>query len=185
MYDRQVRQRVNEYLDILGMSDDEAEDMLPAPLAIRIAPDVNRARIRDARARTEADVVMAAKRNVLHYQSAQPLLFFGDARAAGQEEEDDNRAEAIMTLANPLLWWRKHGDDYLYVSLLVRWVLCVQATSAPTERLFSRAGITIKKDRANLKPDNTEEVVFCHVNWELVQQYNAEKRRRTMDNNED
>jgi hypothetical protein len=59
MYDRQVRQRVNEYLDILGMSDDEAEDILPAPLGILLAPDVNRARIQDARARTEEEVVMA------------------------------------------------------------------------------------------------------------------------------
>ena len=52
---------------------------------------------------------------------------------------------------------------------IARKVLCVPATSAPVERLFSHAGLTIANDRARLLvPDMAEDLVFLHDAWELM-----------------
>ena len=44
-------------------------------------------------------------------------------------------------------------------------ILCIPATSAPVERLFSTAGITIASDRTRLLPENAEDLVFLHDSW--------------------
>ncbi len=41
-------------------------------------------------------------------------------------------------------------------------VLCIPATSAPLERFFSVAGLTITKDRARLAPQRANELIFLH-----------------------
>ena len=46
------------------------------------------------------------------------------------------------------------------LSQLCRRVLCIPATSASSERLFSTAGLTITNDRARLLPDNAEDLMF-------------------------
>lgn len=41
-------------------------------------------------------------------------------------------------------------------------LLAIPATSAPTERVFSVAGITIAKERAQLNPEHAGELIFLH-----------------------
>ena len=48
-------------------------------------------------------------------------------------------------LNNPLEWWKVRCHKLPILSLLARRSLCVPATSAPSERLFSTAGLTIAK----------------------------------------
>ena len=50
--------------------------------------------------------------------------------------------------------------------------LCVPATSAPAERLFSSAGNTQTKKRNRLNCDNLEKLVYLHENWPLVREWN-------------
>ena len=50
------------------------------------------------------------------------------------------------------------------LSVLASKYLAIQATSAPSERLFSAAGLTISKDRARLTQDNAAGLVFLHEN---------------------
>ena len=52
--------------------------------------------------------------------------------------------------SNPLDWWRVHETDYPYLAKLAIKYLAIPATSAPSERVFSTAGLTIAKDRACL-----------------------------------
>jgi hypothetical protein len=51
---------------------------------------------------------------------------------------------------NPLLWWRDQQEKLPIMSKLARRVLCIPATSAPSERVFSAAGLTIAHRRASL-----------------------------------
>jgi hypothetical protein len=55
-------------------------------------------------------------------------------------------------------------------------VLCVQATSAPCERLFSHAGLTIANDRARLSPANAESFIFLHDAWDAIDALRLEER---------
>ena len=76
---------------------------------------------------------------------------------------------------NPLDWWKLNAGKYPILSSIARRILCVPATSAPCERLFSYAGLTISNDRNRLLPENAEEFLFLRVAWSKV---DSLKRKR-------
>ena len=51
---------------------------------------------------------------------------------------------------------------------IARGVLCIPATSAPSERGFSTAGKTISAERANMLPENANDLVFLHDNYRAI-----------------
>ena len=57
---------------------------------------------------------------------------------------------------------------------VARMVLCIPATSAPSERVFSHAGLTIAKKRASLNPENAAALVFLHDSWCVVEDMERE-----------
>jgi hypothetical protein len=50
-------------------------------------------------------------------------------------------------------------------------ILCIPATSAPSERVFSVAGLTIAKDWARLAPQTANELIFLHDALPAVRKY--------------
>jgi hypothetical protein len=62
----------------------------------------------------------------------------------------------------PLSWWKNNESKYKLLSSIAARFLCIPATSAPSERVFSAAGLTIAKDRARLLPENANDLVFLH-----------------------
>ena len=66
-------------------------------------------------------------------------------------------------------------SEFPLLSTLARTVLCIPATSAPTERLFSYAGLTIANDRASLLPENAE-IIFLRTAWRKVEELRKRKR---------
>jgi len=48
------------------------------------------------------------------------------------------------------------------MSQLAICILCIPATSAPAEQVFSVAGLTIAKNRARLAPETANELIFLH-----------------------
>ena len=86
-------------------------------------------------------------------------------------------ADGGQVISNPLLWWYTNKSRFPRLYALARRYLCVQATSAAAERLFSAAGLTIANDRAGLLPDNAAMLVFLH---EVLPEVRAWRARHNM-----
>ena len=85
---------------------------------------------------------------------------------------------------NPLHWRARNEKSLPHISFLAKQYLCIPATSAPSERVFSAAGLTIAKTRASLHPDNASDLIFLHNSWPYAEKYDlkrkaAEEEKRT------
>ena len=52
-----------------------------------------------------------------------------------------------ITTDDTLAWWAKQRQTFLRLTELTRCILAIPATSAPAERVFSQAGLTINAKR--------------------------------------
>jgi hypothetical protein len=59
-----------------------------------------------------------------------------------------------------LEWWHLKQHQYPLLASIVLKVLATPATSAPSKKIFSVAGITIAKERARLDSANAGELIF-------------------------
>ncbi|XP_013880075.1 zinc finger BED domain-containing protein 1 [Austrofundulus limnaeus] len=66
--------------------------------------------------------------------------------------------------ADPLKWWKEHEVVYPALSCLAKKYLCVPATSSPSERIFSCSGNIVSCQRASLKPETVDRLVFLAQN---------------------
>ena len=65
---------------------------------------------------------------------------------------------------DPLQWWKFHENDFPLLSQYARRYLAIPASSAPTERLFSKAGQIVTAKRVQLKPNKANMLVFLAEN---------------------
>ena len=72
------------------------------------------------------------------------------------------QADGTYIITNPLHWWRDNEDRFPNLAKMARSVLAIPATQAPSERLFSVAGLTIANDRASLLPEMAEDLIYLH-----------------------
>ena len=79
--------------------------------------------------------------------------------------EDGSKGDFI----DPLKWWQTHTLYLPTLSVIARKYLCIPATSAPPERVFSVAGLTISKQRSKLNSENTFCLIFLRGNWDIYE----------------
>nr|XP_054592253.1 E3 SUMO-protein ligase ZBED1-like [Nothobranchius furzeri] len=65
---------------------------------------------------------------------------------------------------DPLEWWKLHQPNFPRLSLLAKKYISVPATSAPSERVFSVGGGIVTCNRACLKPDVVDRLIFLAKN---------------------
>jgi hypothetical protein len=70
----------------------------------------------------------------------------------------------VQLAVNPLMWWKHNAVHFPHLAQLARKYLCVPATSAASERLFSKAGRVITRTRAALHPSTASALVFLKEN---------------------
>jgi hypothetical protein len=93
---------------------------------------------------------------------------FGKGKSSSTKTEFDR----YMALDNDdgctdiLQWWKGHATDYPFISQLARRYLAIPASSAPSERLFSRL-----KDTATLKRNRMKPKTLCQLLF--VQQHSS------------
>ena len=92
-------------------------------------------------------------------------------------EKDKNGCEIF---SDPLIWWQLQSKTLPLLSTLARRILCIPATSAPSERVFSSAGLTISKCRASLQPQHASELIFLHDSWEFAEECDLKRRTKVV-----
>jgi hypothetical protein len=70
--------------------------------------------------------------------------------------------------SDPLVWWSTHASTYPTVSVIAKKFLTSPATSAPSERAFSNAGLTVTCLRNLLSPETVDSLVFLSKNYSLL-----------------
>lgn len=67
----------------------------------------------------------------------------------------------------PLQWWQTNSLNLPTLSKFARKLLSIQATSVPSERLFSDAGELVSSRRSRLSAINIDMLLFVHNNLGL------------------
>ena len=69
---------------------------------------------------------------------------------------------------NPFCWWKGNSNRFSHLSILAKKFLAIPATSTPSERVFSVAGIVVDRKRCALTPEMVDALVFLHKNSYLL-----------------
>ena len=73
----------------------------------------------------------------------------------------------------PLTWWKKYGGQFTTCAALAATFLAIPATSAPSERVWSRAARILTAKRNRMKQDVTQAMMFCRENKNLLHKHFA------------
>lgn len=79
----------------------------------------------------------------------------------------------------PLSWWKVNATRYPTMSELAKQLLCIPATSVPSERVFSAAGYIVSKLRAALSPENVDALLFLRQNKSLLSTTSSQMSQET------
>ena len=104
-------------------------------------------------------------------------------RLLGEDKDIAEDDEAVSTLEeikiyfqerpikqkeNPLFWWRGNASRFPHLAVLAQKYLGIPATSTPSERIFSVAGIVVDKRHCALTAKMINALVFLHKNSHLL-----------------
>jgi len=106
--------------------------------------------------------------SLYHPLSLTALLRFsmgpGNADSDIHTEIQSYRASPASQDEDPLAWWRTHEILFPKLAKLAKKFLAIPASSAPSERAFSKVGIVVDKRRASLLPEKANQLVFLKHN---------------------
>lgn len=75
--------------------------------------------------------------------------------------------EPIPFMLDPLLWWKSQESMLPLLSRKARQLLCIPATSVPSERVFSTAGDILSAQRSTLKSKHVDYLIFLKKNLKV------------------
>ena len=101
------------------------------------------------------------------------LLMKHQSRMSDDREIQQYRCLSMHLDQDLLHWWKEQKNTFPRLSALAHGMLAVPATSAPSERIFSMAGLVLQAKRSNLAPNKVNKVVFVHNNVHLVHEMNT------------
>ena len=75
-------------------------------------------------------------------------------------------ATAKREFGNLLEWWKNHQATFPRLDKLAKACLALQATSAPSERVFSQAALVATAKRNRLGSEIAGKLLFLKANWD-------------------
>ncbi|XP_048245801.1 E3 SUMO-protein ligase ZBED1-like [Haliotis rufescens] len=72
--------------------------------------------------------------------------------------------DSVDINTNPLKWWHEHAYNYPLLYKVAKYLLAIQSTSVPSERVFSTAWHIVTAQRATLAPENVDKLIFLKKN---------------------
>ena len=97
-------------------------------------------------------------------------LLLGDGYATHHDTGVDGEFQNFIRETPPPLdctptgWWRDNGVRFPRLAKLAKRYLCIPATSVPSERVFSAAGLTVTRIRSRLTPEHVNMLIFLNKN---------------------
>lgn len=97
-------------------------------------------------------------------------LLLGDGYTTQHETGIDGEFQNFLRETPPPLgctptdWWRDNGVRFPRLAKLAKRYLCIPATSVPSERVFSAAGLTVTRIRSRLTPEHVNMLIFLNKN---------------------
>lgn len=74
---------------------------------------------------------------------------------------------SIAVTKDPLSWWKAMSTRWPMLSKLAKYYMAIQASSVPSERVFSTAGAIVTSKRSCLDPENVNTLIFLKQNAQL------------------
>ena len=93
-----------------------------------------------------------------------PLASSSALFTAMRESEKFLKEPKLSSKECPLEWWKENVYVYPHLSIVARKYLSCPASSTPSERVFSIAGMTVTKKRASLSPNTVDSLIFLAAN---------------------
>jgi len=87
---------------------------------------------------------------------------------AGEELEQYFAERAASRQTKPLQWWKNNTKSFPRLAIDAQNLLCIPATSTPSERIFYKAGITVSKIRTSPKQSNVDALTFLNKSFKLL-----------------
>jgi hypothetical protein len=90
------------------------------------------------------------------------------------------KKEATMPLttadgySNPLDWWRKNAYKFPFLARLARKLLAIPASSAPSERVWSRVSTVLTAKRARMKSEVAADIMYIRENLVIMRKHYVE-----------
>lgn len=81
----------------------------------------------------------------------------------------------LQSTLDPLVWWSEHEARFPLLANAAKQVLCIPASSAPSERIFSKAGLIVSDRMARLSASKVEILVFIAENLHHLEPITKEK----------
>uniref|UniRef100_A0A8C7R8M3 HAT C-terminal dimerisation domain-containing protein n=1 Tax=Oncorhynchus mykiss TaxID=8022 RepID=A0A8C7R8M3_ONCMY len=126
-------------------------------------------RERDNSTSTEEEEEPAQKKRKTDKEREMEMLMCGDEEEKedqrdSKEEIKDYLQDRTKVNGGPLAWWGKNEDRYPKLARAAKYLFSIPATSTPSERIFSKAGLIFNKTRSCLLSENIDKLVFLSHN---------------------
>jgi len=104
------------------------------------------------------------------------MKVFGGNRTLAQSKDIYREVSNYLTVdeinivEDPLQWWKENAWNFKVLSIIAKDLLAVPATSAPSERIFSKAGAIVTTKRSSLASKTIDPLLFIAENNKRIKE---------------